>query len=218
MKVYHYTHWYHLAAIFNQQETRNGFWMPSGLVPQYYTETPYHVGRACALLEPLPRSWIDNPLFPFAWEDIKGHIGKILLEVDVAAEDESIFVADRGHFNLPADQEKISQKYLHLTRREADEAFYAGRVSLTKYLQEIQENKDFFLLPEVNITQRVLRDRLSICTQQPLLMEDLSGKDEASRTKEVKKLISTPELCVWLENHMPQNNSVESSTRKKETL
>lgn len=198
----------------------NGWWTPSGLIPQYYTGKPYHIGRLCALLEPLPDSYVNNPHFLYEWIDLKKHVGKILIEVDVDEGDESIFVADRAHIigHSAVDQGKIPPKYIHQTRWEADEAFYQNRVSLREYLQEIQATKDFFLLPEVNLTTRVPKERLGIPHYQPLLQEELEGMDNDQRSKEITQLLKIPQMRPWIEDHLSRNNSVDGSARGKEIL
>lgn len=188
MKVYHYAKLSDLSSIkpIDTKEKRN-----IGLKSTYRIG---EIGATFALLEPLPKSWTENPHFKNIFSILKRNIGKVLLEIETDGQD--AFVIDRGHMEgfLYSGQhnEGTPEEYLHETKKEAEKQYIESKIPLAEYIQKSEKLN--YSLPEVIITKPISVDKINISKQQPLLNKDLRELEKS------KKNPKATEVHKWLKN------------------
>lgn len=175
-----------------------------------------------ALPEPLPTAWIDNPRFPHAWEELKKHMGKMLVELALTPTDQ-VMVLDQGLTyeywpegkRLPAWS---TDAWVELERNayRNEERYWNERIPLEQYLADPSK----ISLPEIIILNPIPRERVRISSQQPLIEETIktaaeSGNDFWTRHLLEQLRMGIPELQRWV---APCEATLRSQRPSKEIL
>lgn len=169
MKLFHYSHLDDQVGIYEGSWKSNdkpglGACLRLGKV---YPEAMNFFAVFCHL-SPLPESWINNSDFPDTWQRFLNNMGKLLLEINVDDKDPDIFVVDRAHMEgFLMGKKEIQERYFHLTREEAEKAYFDSKVPLKEFLEK--KNELGYSLPEVVVTHDIPIEDIRISDEQPLL-------------------------------------------------
>lgn len=167
-----------------------------------------------ALFDPLPKKWIENPVFPQAWQLLLEHIGHLLLEIDVDPQRDRVFVTDAGYY-VAADytlNREIAPKKYQRWYPELIGSYQSSMVPLATYQQ--RRTRLSYALPEVVFLEDLPLERVHVSQEQPLINWILQLRREGRVTFEdqfIEAFGRIPELREAYESYGYQ--AQESVTR-----
>jgi len=202
MKIYHYTN------LDDWSEIKSGedYGKDPGLIPLRrigkHGETWKNSATFC-LLEPEPEQWKNNENFTDIWNKFKRNTGRLLLEIEVDENDETIKVVDWANIesalNRGEDQKKAYDKY------------WDSKVTLKEYLKN--KNKLNFSLPEILITEHVPMEKISVSNEQPRIKEVLEEEGKYAE-RFIDNIKRVPELATWLKNYQTEKENRKELANK----
>jgi hypothetical protein len=164
---------YHYLNNINYNQMKNGrTYRRTGLlpikrlVPFGHEDLPSeaHAGAVYGLLEPEPKSWTENPEFPYLWRalmcKISYELKVILLSFELNPSDNA-YIVERAHMERVLYQESKGRR--EPPKEEMDEAFrkyFESRVPVFSY------EGDFFV-PELVVFSPIDLHRLKIEWEKP---------------------------------------------------
>jgi hypothetical protein len=163
-----------------------------------------------ALLQPEPKEWIQNELFPTLWDYFIGTRGDLLLEVD--ADEGKILVGDAGYiegylFRNHHQELNMPKKYAITDPNIAFRKYWDSLIPLSDYTDQGLQ----YCVPEAQIQFPVGLDNITVSHEQPLLERELGlGRLKDQTIPPIPSIYACQtELNPWINNFRNKNSYLE---------
>jgi hypothetical protein len=162
-------------------------------VGRYY-KPAHDTSAVFCLTDPKPEKWTQSTRFTDAWNELMGHVGHVLLQVDLTGIESAAKVVDWAYreeqlLGLALGTRKKSD---HIT---AEKKYLNSAVDLTKYAKD-KRLQARFCLPEVIVTQHIPLDRISFAKDQTRLVDFVNSWRGEWREGIEYQICQIPDLSV----------------------